>query len=188
MPTRSAPGRTCLTEWKRSNKIVLEANPSFRGFVWHFEPSGDPEDKARIAAMEGKKMPQIGRVEISIIEEQQAAWLAFQNNELDILYLREQFAPVALPNNQVNPELARRGVTLNRTTDPDINYTYINTTDREVRRLRQGQDRVAPCDLHGVRQCRVHTRHPQGPGDRRVVPDPARRDRQRSHLSLDRAV
>ena len=57
-------------------------------------------------------MPQIGRVEISIIEEQQAAWLAFQNNELDILYLREQFAPVALPNNQVNADLARRGVTL----------------------------------------------------------------------------
>ena len=70
-------------------------------------------------------------VEISIIEEQQAAWLAFQNNELDILYLREQFAPVALPNNQVNDDLARRGVSLSRTTDPDINYTYINTIDPE---------------------------------------------------------
>jgi peptide/nickel transport system substrate-binding protein len=124
-------GPYMLKEWKRSNRIVLEANPSFRGLIWHFEASSDPADKERIAAMEGKTMPQIGRVEISIIEEQQAAWLAFQNNELDILYLREQFAPVALPNNQVNADLVRRGVTLNRTTDPDINYTYINTTDPE---------------------------------------------------------
>ena len=128
-PVGTGPYR--LAEWKRSNKIVLEANPSFRGIRWQFEPSDDPLDKERIAAMAGKTMPQIGRVEISIIEEQQAAWLAFQNNELDILYLREQFAPVALPNNQVNADLARRGVSLSRTTDPDINYTYINTIDPE---------------------------------------------------------
>jgi oligopeptide transport system substrate-binding protein len=126
-PIGTGPYR--LKEWKRSNKIILEANPEFRGFNWHFEPGSDPLDKQIVAAMEGRKMPQIGRVEISVIEEQQAAWLAFQNNELDILYLREQFAPVALPNNQVNPTLVQQGVTLNRITDPDINYTYINTTD-----------------------------------------------------------
>jgi len=126
-PIGTGPYR--LKEWKRSNKIILEANPEFRGFTWHFEPGSDPLDKQIVAAMEGRKMPQIGRVEISVIEEQQAAWLAFQNNELDLLYLREQFAPVALPNNQLNPALVKQGVTLNRITDPDINYTYINTTD-----------------------------------------------------------
>ena len=126
-PIGTGPYR--LKEWKRSNKIILEANPEFRGFIWHFEPGSDPLDKQIVAVMEGRKMPQIGRVEISVIEEQQAAWLAFQNNELDILYLREQFAPVALPNNQPNPALVKQGVTLNRITDPDINYTYINTTD-----------------------------------------------------------
>ncbi len=124
-------GPYMLKEWKRSNKIVLEANPEFRGFVWHFDPSDDPHDKELIAAMDGKKMPQVGRVEISIIEEQQAAFLAFQNKELDVLYLREQFAPVAIPNNQPNADLLNMGVTLSRTTDPDINYTYINTTDPE---------------------------------------------------------
>jgi oligopeptide transport system substrate-binding protein len=126
-PVGSGPYR--LKEWKRSNKIILEANPNFRGFTWHFDPGSDPLDKQIVAAMEGRKMPQIGRVEISVIEEQQAAWLAFQNNELDLLYLREQFAPIALPNNQVNPVLAKQGVTLNRITDPDINYTYIDTID-----------------------------------------------------------
>ncbi len=126
-PVGSGPYQ--LKEWKRSNKIILEANPNYRGFTWHFDPGSDPLDKQIVAAMEGRKMPQIGRVEISVIEEQQAAWLAFQNNELDLLYLREQFAPIALPNNQVSPVLAKQGVTLNRITDPDINYTYIDTTD-----------------------------------------------------------
>jgi ABC-type transport system substrate-binding protein len=126
-PVGSGPYQ--LKEWKRSNKIILEANPNYRGFTWHFDPGSDPLDKQIVAAMEGRKMPQIGRVEISVIEEQQAAWLAFQNNELDLLYLREQFAPIALPNNQVSPVLVKQGVTLNRITDPDINYTYIDTTD-----------------------------------------------------------
>jgi len=126
-PVGSGPYR--LKEWVRSNKIVLEANPDFRGFVWNFEPGADPRDKEIVAAMQGKKMPQIGRVEISVIEEQQAAWLAFQNGELDILHLREQFAPIAIPGDKVNAQLAAAGVTLNRTTDPDLNYTYFNTTD-----------------------------------------------------------
>ena len=181
-------GPYTLKEWKRSNKIVLEANPSFRGVTWHFEPSDDPADKERIAAMEGKTMPQIGRVEISIIEEQQAAWLAFQNNELDILYLREQFAPVALPNNQVNAELARRGVTLSRTTDPDINYTYINTTDPEFGGF--GKDKIALrraifMSFDNAEYIRVIRKGQAIDG---AVPDPAWRHRQRSDLSIDRAV
>lgn len=126
-PVGTGPYR--LREWKRSNKITLEANPDFRGFTWAFEAGDDPRDKEIAAAMTGKRMPQIGRVEINIIEEQQAAWLAFQKNELDILYLREQFSQIALPGNRVSPALAKQGVTLNRITDPDINYTYINTTN-----------------------------------------------------------
>jgi ABC-type transport system substrate-binding protein len=118
-----------LREWVRSNKIVLEANPDFRGLVWTFEPGDDPLDKAIVAVMKGKTMPQIGRVEISVIEEQQAAWLAFQNGELDVLHLREQFAPVAIPGDKVNPQLAAAGVWLNRITDPDLDYTYFNMTD-----------------------------------------------------------
>jgi ABC-type transport system substrate-binding protein len=128
-PVGSGPYR--LKEWVRSNRIVLEANPDFRGFIWDFEPGADPRDKEIVAAMKGKTMPQIGRVEISVIEEQQAAWLAFQNDELDILHLREQFAPIAIPGDKVNAQLAAAGVTLNRITDPDINYTYFNTTDRD---------------------------------------------------------
>jgi ABC-type transport system substrate-binding protein len=128
-PVGTGPYR--LKEWKRSNKIVLEANPDFRGFVWQSEPGSDPRNIEIAAAMKGKKMPQIGRVEIYIIEEQQASWLAFQKDELDILYMREQFSQIAIPDSKVSAELAKQGVTLSRITDPDINYTYFNTTDPE---------------------------------------------------------
>jgi oligopeptide transport system substrate-binding protein len=124
-------GPYLLKEWKRSNKIVLEANPEFRTVAWEAEAGSDPRNKEIAAAMKGKTIPQIGRIEISIIEEQQASWLAFQKDELDILYMREQFSQVALPDNKVSPELVQQGVALSRITDPDINYTYLNTTDPE---------------------------------------------------------
>ncbi len=124
-------GPYALKEWKRSNKIVLEANPGFRSLAWQAEVGDDPRDREIAAAMKGKTIPQIGRVEISIIEEQQASWLAFQKDELDILYMREQFSQVALPDNKVSPELVRQGVMLSRIVDPDISYTYFNTTNKE---------------------------------------------------------
>jgi oligopeptide transport system substrate-binding protein len=124
-------GPYLLKEWKRSNKIVLEANPDFRRVEWQAEAGSDPRDQEIVAAMKGKTLPSIGRVEISIIEEQQASWLAFQKDELDILYMREQFSQVALPENKLSPELVKRGVGLSRIIDPDINYTYLNTTDPE---------------------------------------------------------
>jgi ABC-type transport system substrate-binding protein len=124
-------GPYILKEWKRSNKIILEANPEFHRVVWNFAPGGDPVDQEIAVQMKGKELPVIGRVEISIIEEQQALWLAFQKDELDVLHLREQFADVAIRDGKLVPELAKKGVRLSRTTDPDINYTYINTTDPE---------------------------------------------------------
>ncbi len=47
-PVGTGPYR--LKQWMRSSKIVLEANPDFRGFIWDFK-SDDPErpaaDRAR---------------------------------------------------------------------------------------------------------------------------------------------
>ena len=68
-PVGTGPYR--LAKWVRSSKIMLEANPDYRGFTWDFKP-GDADDQRLVAEMKGKKMPQVGRVEISIIEEDQA--------------------------------------------------------------------------------------------------------------------
>jgi len=125
-PVGSGPYR--LAQWVRGSKIVLEANPEYRGFTWDFT-SKDPADQKMIAQMKGKKMPQVGRVEISIIEEDQARWLAFQNRELDIMNMEGPLAPQALADGKLKPELAAKGIRLDRIVDPEISYVYWNLTD-----------------------------------------------------------
>ncbi len=122
-------GPYMLTRWARASRITLEANPNYHGFVWSFQPGDDPRDREIVAAMKGRKMPLIGRIEISVIEEEQSRWLAFQRGELDILLLPGTFAPVAMPGNKLSPELARRGVTIDQLVDPEITYNFFNMRD-----------------------------------------------------------
>ena len=75
-------GPYLLKDWRRGQKIVLEASPTFR--EEYFPDSSDPADKAILAVMKGKKVPAIGRIEISIIEEANPRLLAFQKRELDL--------------------------------------------------------------------------------------------------------
>ncbi len=119
-----------LKEWTRAAKIVLEANPDYRGFTWDFVASDPAWDDALVAAMKGKRMPQIGRVEISIIEEDQSRWLAFNQKELDYLALPATFRPEVFDaDNRLKPEWTAQGVSLFRAIEPDIGYTFFNFRD-----------------------------------------------------------
>lgn len=121
-----------LAKWVRSSKISLEANPDYRGLNWDFKPGSDPGDAAIVKAMKGKTMPQVGRIEISIIEEDQARLLAFQRAEIDLMNLEGPLAPNVLDGGKLKPEFASRGVTLSRYVDPEITYHYWNLQDPVV--------------------------------------------------------
>jgi len=126
-------GPYVLKEWTRAAKIVLEANPEYRGFIWDFAPAEPAWDDALVAAMKGKKMPQIGRVEVSIIEENQSRWLAFSQKELDYLNVPETFRPqVVDANKELKPEWVAQGVKLFKAIDPEITYTFFNFRDPMV--------------------------------------------------------
>jgi oligopeptide transport system substrate-binding protein len=129
-----------LKQWIRSSKIVLEANPAFRGFTWDFK-SDDPRDQPLIAEMTGKKMPQVGRIEVSIIEEDQARLLAFQNGELDLMDLGGPLAPIVLDGDKLRPEFVKKGIKLSRIVDPAIVYVYWNMQDPIVGGL--SKDKIA---------------------------------------------
>ena len=133
-------GPYMLKQWVRSSKIILEANPDFRGFVWDFK-SNDPADARLIAEMKGKKMPQVGRIEVSIIEEDQARLLAFQNGELDLMNMEGPLAPNVLDGGKLRPEFASKGVKLSRFVDPELSYHYWNMKDPIVGGF--GKDKVA---------------------------------------------
>ncbi len=135
-------GPYVLKEWVRGSKIVLEANPGYRGFVWDFAASEPAWDDGVIAVMKGKTMPQIGRIEVSIIEEVQSVWLAFQNGELDAINLPPQFRDRALaPDNKLLPALANEGITLYQAVDPELTYTTFNFRDPIVGGY--GKDKMA---------------------------------------------
>jgi ABC-type transport system substrate-binding protein len=121
-----------LKSWTRRSKIVLEANPEYRGFVWDFQPTDDPWDKTLFATMRGRRMPQVGRVEITIIEEAQSRWLAFQQKEIDYMNVPETFAPNVLDGDKLKPDLVKEGIVLYRVADPDMTYTSFNLRDPVV--------------------------------------------------------
>lgn len=125
-PVGSGPYR--LAQWVRSSKIVLEANPGYRGFTWNFKAQ-TPDDDKLVAEMKGKSMPLVGRVEISVMEEDQARWLAFQGGELDLMNMEGPLAPNAIVDGKLIPALAAKGVRLDRVVEAELLYIYWNMLD-----------------------------------------------------------
>jgi oligopeptide transport system substrate-binding protein len=117
-----------LAKWVRGSKIELDANPNYRGFVWDFK-SDAPEDQPLIKAMTGKKMPQIGKIEYTIITEDQPAMLAFKQKRTDVWRVRPSVADNILNGAELNAEMQAAGVRLQRETEPEITYHYINMQD-----------------------------------------------------------
>ncbi|WP_448761777.1 ABC transporter substrate-binding protein [Acinetobacter tandoii] len=118
-------GPYLLTRWTPGSRIILKANPDFRSFVWNFKAS-TAEDQKIVKAMQGKKMPQIGVIDIQVIEEGQSRWLSFIKDEIDLFALDGELTVQALQNGKLKPELAKKGVHLSRITDPSIDYHYWN--------------------------------------------------------------
>ena len=128
-PVGSGPWR--LKQYTRSSKIILEANPGYREKIWDFQPGDDPLDKEIAAQMMGKRLPAIGNVEISIMEETQSRWLAFEKGETDLEYQLWDVAPTFMTvDGKLRPEFVKRGIKLNRTVDPEITYTYFNMLEK----------------------------------------------------------
>jgi ABC-type transport system substrate-binding protein len=122
-PVGTGPYR--LDKWQRSARIELAANANYRGHVWNFTAQ-EPADQLLVDAMRGKVLPTIGRVEIAIMEEDQARLLAFQNGELDLFNLEGPLAPRVLDGDRLKPEFVARGAKLSRIVDPEIQYPYFS--------------------------------------------------------------
>jgi len=124
-------GPYVLKKYTRSAKIVLGANPAYRGIVWDFKPGDDPLDAQIVAQMKGKKLPRIGSVEISIMEETQSRWRACERGETDSEYQLWDVAPKFMTaDGKLKPDFVRRGIRLNRTIDPEIVYLHFNMQEQ----------------------------------------------------------
>ena len=165
-----------LADWRRGQRIVLEANPGYRDE--RYPAPLDAEDQTITKGLAGRKLPLVRRVEISIIEEGQPRLLAFRQKQLDFVAVPVNLVTKVLDaNNRLDPELAKAGVRLQRGVQPAIAYTYFNMedpivggytpaqvalrraivmgydVDEEIRVLRQGQGmpatQVVPPNMAG---------------------------------------
>src|SRR4051812_48283485 len=102
-PVGTGPYR--LKEWRRASRIVLEANANYR--VVRFPENADVPQQELIRNMRGKTLPQIGRIDIRIIEESQPEILAFTQGDLDFIALGGDDTKRVLENGQLRPDLAK---------------------------------------------------------------------------------
>jgi ABC-type transport system substrate-binding protein len=127
-PVGTGPYR--LKEWRRASRVVLEANPNYRTIS--FPENADAPQQELVRSMRGKTIPQIGRIEISIIEESQPELLAFTQGDLDLIALGGDDTKRVIENGKLRPDLAKRGVKHVRFGSPSVTFTYFNLDDPVV--------------------------------------------------------
>ena len=122
-------GPYMLERYVPRSRIVLVANPHYRGFIWNFKSSGETGDDEIVRDMKGRQMPRIGRVEVSIIEEEQSRWLTFQEGHIAFEKLPQLAAPLVLDGNELRAAYAAQKLRLFRQIDPGITFTMFNFND-----------------------------------------------------------
>jgi ABC-type transport system substrate-binding protein len=131
-PVGTGPYR--LKEWQPGHRIILEASPGYRDERFPPAPANaDAATKAVVDSMKGKRLPQIGRIEIAIIEETNPRLLMFNAGQLDVLEVPGDVAPKMIDGKgNLLPEFAARGIRLERATELGITFAYFNLDDPVV--------------------------------------------------------
>ena len=128
-PVGTGPYR--LKDWRRGQRIVLEANPGYRDE--RYPTPSSAADQALAKGLAGRRLPLVSNVEISIIEEAQPRLLAFQQKQLDFVAVPVNIVTNVLDaDNRLKPEFANAGVRLERAIQPAIVYMYFNMDDPVV--------------------------------------------------------
>ncbi|MCX7902554.1 MAG: ABC transporter substrate-binding protein, partial [Burkholderiaceae bacterium] len=119
-------GPFVLAQWKRSSRIVLTRNPRYRE-ERYATAADDPAGRAIAQRLAGRRLPMIDRVEVYIVEENQPRWLAFLNGEHDLVdELPYDLAEIVIPNGQLAPGLARRGIRIDRGLRANVDLALFN--------------------------------------------------------------
>ncbi len=116
-------------QWKRSDKIVLLANRDSTA-VFHGDPGPDADSRAIAAALEGKRLPLVDRVEVKVMEEYQSRVLGFLGGELDAIeQVPESMSDMVLAGGALKPALARQGIRYTPFPVLQTYYMWMNMDD-----------------------------------------------------------
>lgn len=113
-----------LAEWQRGTRVVLTANPDYR--TLSFPESSDPAVADVVRTMRGRQLPAIGRVELSVIDEQPVRVLEFDRGKLDAVNLRGEAVGPLLKNGEILPALTARGIRRIPYVTNSVRALYVN--------------------------------------------------------------
>ena len=120
-----------LKEWKHSSRIVLEANPKYRTIA--FPTSTDPTHAELARSMRGKLLPQIGVIEISLIDEELPLLLEFEREKLDYVEFTTSVATrLVEEDGKLKAALAQRGIRYHPIPRSFTSFVYFNMEDPVV--------------------------------------------------------
>lgn len=115
-------------KFTQSNKIVYEKNPHYRA---EFYPSeGAPGDQENgLLEDAGKRIPLVDKVEVSIIVENQPAWLSFLKGEMDSSSIPKEYFSEVMNNEKLADKYSALGIKAQRSVGLDITYITFNMED-----------------------------------------------------------
>jgi peptide/nickel transport system substrate-binding protein len=131
-PVGTGPYR--LKERQAGHRIILEANPGYRNERFPPAPANADSDVKTVAdSMKGKRLPQIGRIEIAIVEETNPRLLMFNTGQVEMLDVPGDVAPKMIDSKgNLLSEYAAKGVRLERATELAVTFAYFNMEDPVV--------------------------------------------------------
>ena len=113
-----------LKSWRRASRIELERSPSYRAVHYSGTPADDPIAQRIAAHLQGKRLPLAERVVVDVVEESQPRWLSFLNGTYHWLQAPGDFRALAAPGGKLAPYLAKRGVRLQTSLQPDMGMNF----------------------------------------------------------------
>lgn len=111
----------------QDTKITYNKNLHFRD---KYFPDEAAEEYKHLLVGAGKKLPFVDTVITYILPEEQPRWLKFNRGDIDFIDVsRDQIAHEVVRDNQLLPELAKKGVKLFNVTEPSTSYLVMNLSN-----------------------------------------------------------
>jgi oligopeptide transport system substrate-binding protein len=125
-------GPYVLKEWARNERIVLARNPNYRADFYPTEGEAGDAEKGLLKDA-GQRLPFVDEVRFTVVREAVTQWNFFLQGYLDRSGIpRENFNTTITTQGGLSEEMARNGISLNRTARPDIYYYIFNMRDPVV--------------------------------------------------------
>ena len=118
-----------VTEYVKKSRIVLQANPNYRGEFYPSEGARGDREEGMLADA-GKRLPLARTIQFNIVRESITSFNAFQQGYQDIAGVTQQnFQQVMTQPGRLSPEMAERGFGLHRDKAVDVYYFCFNMDD-----------------------------------------------------------